>query len=329
LAGHALAAGAYRVVCPVNLAVQYPGISGHPAVSCCFSAAAAALLLAALARAPEKMKFGALLFLLPLFPVIPYLASGFTAADRYFYVPQVGLFIMAAAAFKRFAPARARAVSGALIAAVIVAAAGLFAYRQCGVWHDSGTLWRHALAGYPSNEVAHSGLGDYLVECNDYAGASREFSEAIRLDPGFAKAYLQRGAVALARGNAAEALPDFEQVLRLRPDSLDAYRYAGDAYRLLQRYPDARRCYDVYIGAADPDPRIYYRRGDVRTKMNDPAGAADDFRCALQIDPACADAYYGLLDIVSRRGDRAGRDALVRTMALHGIPAARPRADKP
>src|SRR5262249_6294439 len=123
---------------------------------------------------------GWLWFLGTLVPVIGLMQVGMQArADRYTYIPYIGLFIILAFGAADVAANRTRLLSAA--AALALFACGLLSFFQVRYWRDTTTLWRHNLAVTPDNGAAHEGLGLELLQAGDFEGSRDHLRAAIRL----------------------------------------------------------------------------------------------------------------------------------------------------
>jgi hypothetical protein len=221
-------------VWPAGLAVFYP----YPhAVDRAAAAGAAALLLVitaaavAVRRSAPYVLVGWGWFLISLLPVIGVVQIGLQAyADRYAYVPLIGLAITLAFALAAAARALPRARLPIVAAsAVAVAACILVTWRQVGYWHDDMTLYRRALAVTSDNFVAHNNLGLALMARGGAAHVGPErsearahFEEAIRLRPAYPEAHNNLGGVLYLEGRRQEAVAQFTEALRLRPGFAEA-----------------------------------------------------------------------------------------------------------
>jgi Flp pilus assembly protein TadD len=234
---------ALKMVWPANLAVFYPAPDAWPAEW----VAGAALVLAAVsalalywARKAPWFAFGWFWYLGTLVPVIGILQVGHQAmADRYSYLPLIGLFVAiawgGAAAAARWPKIRGWLAAGAL--AVLVVCGGL-TWRQAGYWRSSASLFEHALAVTRDNFVAHNNLGAALMERGDVEGAERHFVETLRVKPYDPEAHFCLAAALTSQRKTAQAIPEYREALRLLPN-----------------YPDALNNL-AWILAANPDPRL-------------------------------------------------------------------------
>lgn len=160
-----------------------------------------------------------------LVPVVGFLKVGDQLwADRYTYIPQVGLWIIVAwglFAWLEARPAWQRVVT--LGMALIVAGLGTLTWRQTETWRNTETLARHALDVTRGNYVAHYLLGANAQRARDVAEARRQFREALRFNPGYFFALYDLGTLELASGQVAEAAEHFDAVVRVRPDVYQGY----------------------------------------------------------------------------------------------------------
>jgi tetratricopeptide (TPR) repeat protein len=186
-----LANAAYigKFVWPVDLSFFYPHPGAHIDPK---SVIAGAILLAALScmalanvrRAPWCLA-GWLLFVVMLLPVIGIIQVGEQSmADRYMYLPSLGLFIAIVWTAGRWVETEPRVrplVS--VLAAAACAVLSLLCWRQVGVWKTTRTLTEHAIALNPQNPVAHGLLGRLEYDAGDLPGAEAEFRAALRASP--------------------------------------------------------------------------------------------------------------------------------------------------
>jgi len=123
-------------------------------------------------------------------------------------------------------------LSSIAVAAVAISLLSL-TWRQTGFWHDSYSLWKHAVDVTHRSRFkslnAHNGLGIALAEQNKFDEAIAQFSEALRIGPNFAKTHNNLGIVLAERGSLDEAIIEFLQALRITPDYAQAHYNLGVA----------------------------------------------------------------------------------------------------
>ena len=228
---------------PAKLAVFYPAPVEWPpewvAGAALVLAGVSALALRSARKAPW-FAFGWFWYLLTLVPVIGIVQVGHQAmADRYSYIPLVGLFVTiawgGAEAGARWPKSRGWLAAGA---AAALAACGALTWQQTGYWRNSASLFEHALAVTRDNFVAHNNLGEVLMDGGDLAAAESHFAEAVRLKPYDAEARCSLAAALTSQHKAREAIQHYQEALKLLPN-----------------FPDALNNL-AWILAANPDPQV-------------------------------------------------------------------------
>lgn len=171
-----------------------------------------------------------------LFPVIGLIQAGPQAmADRYTYMPLIGVFLIVTWGAYGIAERHIRLRPILLLsAAVCLSALSVSSWFQVRHWKDSRSLFEHALAVTASNFLAHNNLGNVLAREGRTEEAVRHFSEAIRIQPGNAAAHNNFGNALLDMGKHREALFHYREALRLRPDFREARL---NLQRALERHP--------------------------------------------------------------------------------------------
>jgi Flp pilus assembly protein TadD len=184
-------------------------------------ATTAALLFA---RTRRYILVGWLWYLIMLLPVLGILQVGLQAhADRYTYLPHIGLYLVVAWGVAELAavlPCR-RLVLGSAAALSIVACATR-AWSQAGIWHDSEKLWRHAIAVTNYNYVAHGSLAKLLWSKKRIAEAIPHFQEALRIAPDDAEMHNTVGLGLIQTGKPSEAIAHWKKALQVDPQDLNA-----------------------------------------------------------------------------------------------------------
>jgi tetratricopeptide (TPR) repeat protein len=260
---------------PRGLAVFYPHwevnlpvwtvVGASSLVLACISAGA----LASWRRYPYLL-IGWLWYVGMLVPVIGLVQIGGQAmADRYTYLPQIGLCIALvwfAADVCRAWPYR-RWVCGMASALVLALLMGC-AWRQTSFWSCSETLWTHALACTSRNHVAHSLLGTALADRGQFDGAIAQYQEALKIKPNFDSAHLALGGALAGRGQIDEAMAHYRKVLETHPDNAEAHIALANAL----------------AGRGQIDEAIAH------------------YRKVLEIQPAHADAHYNLAVLLAGCG---------------------------
>ncbi|MCP4639848.1 MAG: tetratricopeptide repeat protein, partial [bacterium] len=235
----------YKTVWPMHLAAYYP----HPgAAFSLWQVGGAAILLivitaAALAarrRAPYVL-VGWLWFIVSLVPVIGVVQVGrHWIADRYTYVPVVGLFIALTWLATDLSGRGPRRQHGpATVAAVLIAAFALLSSAQVRVWRNSEALWNHAIRVAPGNYLAHGNLGSHLAKQGRLDEAIPHFANAIKLEPSFVTAYYNLGLALMIQDRPEEALGPLGSAVKLKADHVEAHVLLGQAHLALGQRREA------------------------------------------------------------------------------------------
>ena len=248
---------AVKTVWPHPLAIPY---MRSPDFAPWWKAVAAAALIAGvcaalwLLRERQRPLFvGVLWFLGTLVPVIGIVSIGHhVMADRFAYIPHMGLFMGCSYALAGAVHQRPR-VRAAAVAAALIAAAALppLAWRQTGYWKNTVTLFSHTLTVQHNNYVAYCNIGTYWMWAGRADVALPHFQRACQISPNSDAAWNDLAAAHLALGQSAAAADIFS--------------------RLVERDPD------------DAELRINY--GAALLSMGDANGARRQAQAALQLDP--------------------------------------------
>ncbi len=291
-------------------------------------------------RAPFLL-VGWLWFVISLLPVIGLVQVGEQAlADRYTYVPYVGLGLALAEGARQLA--RIHAVAGR----ALVAAGGVFlvalvpaARQQVGTWRDSATLFRRALEVTHENHVAERLLGTALLDAGDAAGAEPHLREAVRLRPrsavalnalgvalmrlsrpGDAEAALdafRRAATAdpgdpdsrnnlgnalEARGSVEDALAEYREAIRLAPGDATGHRNVGLTLAGRRRHEEARIALEEAVRLEPGHAPTLGDLGNVLAQLGRIDEALERYADALRLDPASRLVRHNRARLLARSG---------------------------
>ncbi len=283
---------------PVNLAALYPFL---PLAA--WKVAVAVVVLAAISavawrffRSYPYLLVGWLWYLGTLVPVIGLIQSGGQSmADRFTYVPMIGLFVMVAWGAVDLTGQRPRRQSWLAIAAgLLVVACAAASSVQLRYWSDSVTMWRRALAVTTANWRAHINLGYDLSAQGEGNEAIAEFNEALRIRPDFAEGHNNLGAALAQQGKLADAIPHYLRALELKPDYAEAHGNLGVALATQGRTDQAIR---EFLESLRINPNQADTHSNVAVMYEDKAQipeAIEHFRAALRLNPRHAEARRSL-----------------------------------
>jgi protein O-mannosyl-transferase len=216
-----------KLLWPNELAIFYPRVAGLHMVYLVGAGLLLAALTAAtllLARRWRFLATGWFWFAGMLIPVIGLVQVGNQSmADRYSYLPYIGLFVVivwGAGAFAARYPLTARPL--AALSGVLLALCALATGVQAGFWHDSETLFGHALAVTRENATAHFSMANALIERGQIPEGVEHLQEALRIEPNFANAYGRLAYLRAGQGNFEEATTGYRKALQIKPDLTEA-----------------------------------------------------------------------------------------------------------
>ena len=281
-----------KMVWPVGLAVFYP-LPEH-LTWLLMAATASAVVLAIISsfvwragRAHAYLPVGWLWFLGTLVPVIGLVQVGSAAlADRYTYFPLIGVFIAVTFGICDLAdrfqlPKKAIATAAALILATCL----ILTENQLRYWHDSETLFAHALAVTKNNHVAHVNLGVALEQKGELNEALAEYRAAEQLAPELYHIHNNLGNLLDNLGHPNKALIEYRWAVLLNPSLPSLHNGEGMILAELGRFDEALRQFKEATRLDPTYPWGHFETGKMRLKQGRDAEAIDEFRAALRIDP--------------------------------------------
>jgi tetratricopeptide (TPR) repeat protein len=238
-----------KMIWPVRLAVFYP--HRYENVPFLYVAISVILLLAVtifvirFAKNHRYLVTGWLWYLGTLIPVIGIIQAGSQAyADRYTYTPYIGLFIMLAWGLPQLLsklPQRKIVLGVSMV--IILTTLGICASLQVSYWKNSIILFSHANQVTQNNWLAHNNRGTAYNRIGRYQEALEDFSQAIRIKPDYDEALNNLGAAYGNLGRYQQAIEAFRQAIKIKPNYTDAHYNLGNAYSKLSRRQDAIEAY--------------------------------------------------------------------------------------
>ena len=301
-----------KTLWPTHLAAFYP--YGHPALTWPVLLAGAALVvfsaIALWLRRFPYVAVGWLWYAGTLVPVIGLVQVGAQAmADRYSYIPSIGLFILGVFGLCDLA-GRFRHGAAGLIVITGLALAGclVVTQRQVGYWRNSETLYRHAIAVTQRNFAAYNNLGNALFTQGKNEEALRCFKEAVRWKPDYADAHCTLGVVYTELKRPSEARAEYRIALQLKPKLARTHYFLAN---LLLAEGKTAAAADQYQTAADlqPDyPEAHYQLALVLLARGDVAEASRHYREAIQLRPDWVEALNNLAWLLATQPDARFRD---------------------
>jgi tetratricopeptide (TPR) repeat protein len=284
---------------PSDLAVFYP----YPSVLPMWEVIVSALLLIAIsgvvlrtARSRPWLFVGWFWFLGVLVPFIGLIQAGEQAmADRFIYVPALGVFVALIWGLHGWANDPHYQVKGLLMAGSAATLVWVALTRQqLGYWEDGETLFRHALAVTENNYLAHLNLGSTLNERGQVDEAIREFKEALRLKPGYVLAYNNLGVAVVKKGQIDEGISYYREAIRLNPSYAEAHSNLGLALGRKGQLDEAIREFQEAIHLKPDFAEAHSNLGMPLVTKGRIDAAIQEFQTALRLKPDSAEAHSNL-----------------------------------
>jgi tetratricopeptide (TPR) repeat protein len=293
-----------QMVWPVGLVVFYPyPRHGFPLWEV---ALAGALLVgfSALAwlqrRKRPWLMVGWAWYLVMLLPVAGIIQVGMQAhADRYTYLPQIGIY--AAVAWWAAEWRISRAALGALMAAVIGALMA-DSRQQTAYWQDSDTLWTRALACTTDNDVAEFNFAIALLRQGTVDQAITHFQRALQVNPDFVEARCALGNAYSQKGHVDEAMVQYRQALKINPAFAIAHNNLGS---VLMRKGQVDNAIAEFRNALQEKPdfaEAHHNLGKALLEKGNVDEAIAQCQAALDEDPNYAEARNSLGNALLQRG---------------------------
>jgi len=286
----------WQMIWPANLALAYH----HPGKLPLWQVAGAAALLVAvtlgvfaLRKRSPYLVVGWLWYLVMLVPVLGLIQVGGQAhADRYTYLPQIGLSL--AATWGVVDLARFWRYHGAILgaaAAIIISALALRAANQVWYWHDSERLWRHALTVTTENDVAHLGLGQLLLDQERLDDAITELQIVVARHPNDVDARLKlANALSEKKGRMNDAIAQYEAAAKIGAPDPDVETTLANLLLEQGRMEEAIRYYRDVVRLQPSSALAHYNLAVGLHRDRRLSEAILHYKAALQIDPNYPDA---------------------------------------
>jgi Flp pilus assembly protein TadD len=292
---------------PVRLAVPYPHPGRLLPIWEILASAAVLLLSTGLVlrwRDHRYLVVGWFWFLGTLVPVIGLVQVSTQAmADRYAYLPYIGLFVCVIWGVAETAQERKiSAVWLGVPAVLVLFTLGIVSRHQLAYWHDSESLWRHTLSVTQRNYAAHDALGHALADQGRVKEAMVEFNAAESLHAYSAAEMVRFGFYEQTHGHVQEAIEQYRQALDNSPDSNTravALNLLGSAFTQMGDIPRAKMSYAYALKENPDNGAALVGSGLLAERDGDFRFAVEQISHAIKVEPT--DVGYLLLGQALRR----------------------------
>ncbi len=304
----------WALLWPRGLALAYPwevpeGV-GSPWFLAGVGVAAGTVAAVVLLRRHRLVAVGLVWFLLALAPSGQIVPHHVHRADRFLYLPLVGLAVAAGAGLARLRGLAARWACG-LAAIAVLGVWGVLAARQVPVWADSVALFGRVVEVNPANADMRYHLATAMAAQGDEAGAFEQYQAAVRLDPRHKLAQNNLGNALLERGRPREAIEHFRAALAADPQYAKGHFNLAHAYEQVGRPDRAEPHYEEAV-AIDPDyAEAHLNLANLLVRTGRPEQAVSRYEAAMRARPDYFLAHYNLGIVLAGQGEfaRAARHA--------------------
>lgn len=238
-----------KTLLPVNLSVFYPfdprpeAIALLPALFCAGAVMGITVFFLSFLKKFPMASVGWFWFLITISPVLGFIPQGIQSmADRYTYIPHIGLFLVPAFSLPDIRVFAKPARAGIIIAiSLVIIALTALAHKQTGYWKNGLTLFSHAKEVSGPHPLILNNLGRAWEEAGNPEKAEALYREAAAKNPLFYQPEMNLGLLLAKTGKTEEAIIHLENALRIRPWHPDIHRNLGLAYAKTEEYETALR----------------------------------------------------------------------------------------
>jgi len=296
----------WKAIWPLGLTIFYPYLKTIPL----WQVLGAGLLIVLITlvvimniRERPYLAVGWFWYLGTLVPVIGIVQVGSQAmADRYTYIPLIGIFIMVAWGIPELISRMHRARATLAMSSIAIVLILMVITRiQTGYWKDNMTLCRHALDVTRNNYMAHNSLALTLDEKGKTGEAVKHYVEALKIKPDYVDAHVNLGLDLLDQGKISEAIKHFKEALRINPDCLEAEVNLGAALSRLGRFEEAIKHYLKAERMTPYSADIQNNLGVALAREGNLDEAITHFKKALEIRPNNKEAQKNLKKVMAAR----------------------------
>jgi tetratricopeptide (TPR) repeat protein len=288
-----------KMLWPARLAAFYPypeTLSGGKVLGAVVILIGISFFAIRSARKHPYLLVGWLWYLGTLVPVIGLIQVGNQAmADRYTYVPLLGLFIIVAwGAHDLLARWSAERIVLPIAGTIALAGCAIVARAQVQHWRDSSALWTNALRVTDDNYVAHNNLGLALVGQGKVDEAIIQYNEALRIRPNYATARTNLGAALSKQGKTADAIANYTEVLKRKPEMAETHTDLGAALASQGKIDEAIAEYKEALRLRPGYPEAHANLGLALANQGKTEEAIAQYNEALKFKPDFVEAHNNL-----------------------------------
>lgn len=295
---------------PTDLAVFYPlrgGLSIQQVLPAALLLIAVTVMVCRYYKRYPYLAVGWFWYLGTLVPVIGIVqVGGQSMADRYAYVPFIGIFIALSWMIADLIPKRKLKQVAIVPVTILLISLFFVTCNQVGYWKNSFSLYERALHVTDSNLIAHVGMGNELIKQKRIDEAIDHFNTAININPHNTAnhiAFASLGYALSMQNKNAEAIAALQKALSINPKLDEAYLKIGNIYFETGRVDEAIQQYKKAIVLKNNDPRYHNNLGNAYVRQGKVLEAIKEFKEVLSIQPNNAVAHNNLGMLLMDQGN--------------------------
>jgi protein O-mannosyl-transferase len=306
IVNHSVIRYLYMSVFPVGLSAfhTWPDLTGGALPTVYYVSPFISLLLAAAVAYSLKWSripaFGMLFFLVCLALVLQVIpVGGAVIAERYSYIPYLGVFFILASAadrlWRRSSNSSAIRYGSVFVLLIACTVFSFASSKRIEVWGNDKNLWDDMIEHYPDNcDVAYMQRAKFRQDKGEIEGAYSDLTKLIAMKKGnFPEALAIRGQIMADSGNVAGAMKDFDLSIKADSAFYVAYNKRGALKMKLNDLQGALSDIDRSISIQGDYYLSWFNRGAVKIALKDYKGAVEDFERSYTLKPDYCEAYYG------------------------------------
>lgn len=291
---------------PANLAVFYPypaALSPGLVIACALILIGVTAGVIRLFRQVPAMTIGWFWYLITILPVIGIVqVGGHQMADRFTYIPFVGLFIAVAWGMRAALQAvRTTPAVATFLAVAVVIVSAIDARAQTLYWRDGVTLWEHAASVTRDNARAYANLGVALARDRQFSRAIVEYQHALAIEPADANTHNNLALALVERGEQASALSHYREAVRLKPGYGNAHNNLANLLSEMGQQDEALTHHREAIRLNPDDPLPVINLAITLAQMGRIDEAIRQLQSAVTLNPSDARARQLLSELTRQR----------------------------
>ncbi len=317
-----------KLILPINLSAYYPyPLKTGTGISLIYYAYIPLVIgiIAAVIysiRSTKNIVFGIGFFAITVFLVLQLLPVGDAImADRYCYVPSIGIFYLAGIGFNYFWNTKLKWIGIAILTGFTIFFS-IVTHSRCLIWRTDMSLWQDVIERFQTVPIAYYNRGLAFMNENKFKEAMDDYTKAIELKPGYNVALVNRGNILRGNSKYEEALRDYNAAIDSTPNFSIAYFNRGILYMNQQKNEDALADFSKAIEYKPGYYKAYSNRGVIYTNLKRYAEAIEDYSKAIEIKPDYMEAYYNRGMAQYNSGNKEAACADIRQSADLGFKTA-------